>query len=158
MTDKPALKIVQNKRFSPTQLTVEWNGQLSKHCILSLRAGQATISEALQTPALWGMIQANQVTALRPGDTVTVISPDGLVRADSAMVTAGGSEVYFSKPLRLVEMQPVALFETVSHRVIPEGSRFAIQSKKDGTVDRTKLYQTVEAAKHELLARQPVAV
>lgn len=150
-------KIVANNRLSPAQVSIEWNGVLHKHCVVSLREGQ-TINDALQIPSLWAMIQADRAKALRRGDTVSVIAPDGNTIADRAMVTRADHEVFFSKPQRLVELEMPPLFETVAYRVVPEGARFAVQDKKTGAIDRSRLFESAESAKADLLARQPVAV
>ena len=92
------------------------------------------------------------------GNRVSLISADGLTIMDQAVVTkAFSGNVWLGKPLRMITLEEVAMFSDGQLQIVPAGVGFAIQHVRDGgTEDR--VYQSAEAAKSEILRRQPVAV
>ncbi len=127
-----------------------------KHLVVSLRADQE-ISGLLETPSAWSAVQASDTERrLNRGDRVTIISSDGLMIADQAVVTkALGGDVWISKPLRMIKLEPTPLYEHGAFRVIPNGVGFSIESVPDGRAE-AKVFASVEAAKVEIARRQPV--
>ena len=147
-------KLVSAK-LQASQAMVEAVGHRFKHLSIALR-GTQEIATVLAQPDAWTDVQADRVRCLNKGDRVSLISPDGLVLADQAMVTkAEAGHLWFSKPLRLVSLEDVALFSDAKHRVVSVGTGYSIQTLRDGRTD-DKIFGTVEAAKSEILRREPV--
>ena len=70
---------------------------------------------------------------------------------------AQAGQLWFSKPLRLVELEPVVLFENNLYQVVPTGVGYAIRTKRDGRVD-DRIFASPKAAESEVLRRQPTKV
>ncbi len=120
--------------------------------------GAQTIAGALETPECWSAIQGDKVRHLGRGDTVSIISADGLTIADRAVcIKALAGSCWFGKPLRMVTLEEVNLFEDRAFKVVPAGTGFAIMSVRDARVD-DKIFATADAAKSEILRRQPVTI
>ncbi len=142
------------RTIHPTQAKVDSVGQVFKHLVITLECTQ-TIAEVFETPECWKMVQGVRDKQLRRGDAVTIISPDGLTLADRAtVVRAQAGEVWFGKPLRLVSFDEVALYENDAHRVVPVGTGYSIETKRDGRVD-DRIFPNVEGARLEIISRQP---
>ena len=60
-------------------------------------------------------------------------------------------------PIRMITLEDVSLFEDRAFKVVPAGTGFAIMSVRDARVD-DKIFATADAAKAEILRRQPVQV
>ena len=92
------------------------------------------------------------------GDRVTLISADGLTIADQLPVVKSLSgSVWLGKPLRLIQLEEVALYSDGKLEVVPSGVGFAVQSVRDGRME-DRMFASAEAAKAEILRRQPVQV
>ena len=147
-------KLVSAK-LQASQAMVEAVGHRFKHLSIALR-GTQEIATVLAQPDAWTDVQADRVRCLNKGDQVSIISPDGLTICDKAMVVrAEGGHLWFSKPLRMVSLEAVGLFEDGKHRVVPVGVGYSVQSIRDGRID-DKIYATVEACKSEIVRHQPV--
>ena len=72
-------------------------------------------------------------------------------------VKALAGSVWFGKPLRLISFEAIGLFESAAYRVLPAGTGFAIQGVRDARVE-DRVYGSAEAAKAEILRREPVRV
>ncbi len=148
---------MSNQKLQASQSQVEAAGFRWKHLSVALR-GDQTIAEVLETPDAWSAIQGDRVRHLNKGDRVSVISADGLVLADQAIVVrALAGSVWFSKPLRMVTLEEVALFSDAKHRVVPVGVGYSIQTLRDGRTDE-KIFGTPKAAEAEIHRRAPVSV
>ena len=146
---------VLSKKLHPSQASID-AGQMFKHLHLTLRHDQ-TIAGVHEDPDLWQVIQGNLNTRVSRGDEVTIISADGLQLADRCrVVRAQSGAVWLSKPLRMVELQDVALFQTPHHEVVPVGTGFSVRTLRGGVID-PKVFQTEEQAKMAVLQRSPVA-
>ena len=144
-----------NVKLQVAQAQVESAGFRFKHLSVELRGSQS-IAEVLETPAAWTAVQADRMRHLNRGDEVTIIASDGLTKADRAtVIKAEAGSLWFSKPLRVIQLDPVALFEDKMFRVVPRGVGYAVQSIRDGRTEE-KVYMTVEAARTEITKRQPV--
>ena len=152
---KTISKTTVDIKIMATQAMVEAVGHRFKNLSVALH-GTQTIAAALETPSAWTSVQGDRVRHLNKGDTATIISPDGQTICDKAMVVrAEGGHLWFSKPLRMVSLEAVVFFEDGKHRVVPAGVGYSIQSIRDGrTAD--KIFGTAEAAKAEILRREPV--
>ncbi len=85
-------------RLQAMQSQVESVGYRWKFLSVALK-GEQTIAEVLETPDAWSDIQADRARHLNKGDQVSIISSDGLVVCDKAMVTkAEKGHLWFSKP------------------------------------------------------------
>ena len=147
-------KLVSAK-LQAAQAQVEQVGHRFKHLSVALH-GTQTIAAVLETPYAWSAIQADRVRHLNKGDTVSIISADGLTICDRPMVVkAEAGHLWFSKPIRLITLEAVVLFENSSHRVVPVGTGYSIQTLRDGRTD-DKIFGSVESCKAEILRRQPV--
>ncbi len=141
-------------KLNPTQCVVESAGHLFKHIVVTL-SGAQEIAVLRETPSAWRLVQANRNLVLKRGDTVSIISSDGLVFAESLGVKrALAGEVWLDKPLRIRTLEPDVLYETPQHSIIPAGVGFSIKHNRGQTEDR--IFATVEAAKTELNRRAPV--
>jgi len=117
-----------------------------------------TIAAAMETPEIWARVQADLGKRLRVGDEVTLISRDGCQFADRCIVVSAlGEKVWLGKPLRMVSLQPQAIFSDGHFSVTPAGTDFAICECRSGRVEDV-LYRTAEQAKAEIIRRQPVTV
>ena len=144
-------------KLQAAQAQVEQVGFRFKHLSIALH-GIQTIAEVLETPDAWSAIQGDKVRHLGRGDTVSIISADGLTIADRAVcIKALAGHCWFGKPLRMVTLEDVSLFEDRAFKVVPAGTGFAIMSVRDARVD-DKIFATADAAKAEILRRQPVQV
>ena len=146
-----------NVKLQVDQAQIESAGFRFKYLSVELH-GTQTIAEVLETPDCWSSIQGDKVRHLGRGDTVSIISADGLVIADRATCTkALAGHCWFGPPLRMVTLEDVSLFEDRAFKVVPAGTGFAIMSVRDARVD-DKIFATADAAKSEILRRQPVQV
>ncbi len=131
-----------------------------KHVFVQLR-GDQTVAEVLETPGFWVPLQRLwQGMALSRGDFVTIQSPDGLVKADRAYVKKiSEGHVWFGPPARMLNLDPedAGLYSNGVHQVVNNGSGYSVKTVRDSRVD-TRVYSTAEAAKAEVLRRQPVRV
>ncbi len=144
-------------KLQTAQSQVGAAGYRFKHLSVALH-GEQTIAEVLETPDAWSAIQGDRVRHLNKGDTVTVISADGLTICDRSMVSkALAGSVWFSKPLRMVTLEEVALFSDAKHRIVPVGVGYSIQTLRDGRTDE-KIFGTPKAAEAEIHRRAPVSV
>ena len=149
-------KLVSAK-LQASQAMVEAVGHRFKHLSIALR-GTQEIATVLAQPDAWTDVQADRVRCLNKGDRVSLISPDGLVLADQAMVTkAEAGHLWFSKPLRLVNFEEVGLYEGDVHRVVSVGVGYSIQTLRDGRTD-DRVFATAKAAESEIHRRAPVSV
>ncbi len=148
-------KMLNKLRVS--QASVDLCGQKFKHLVISL-TGEQSIVGVLQDPDIWTAIQSDRMLHLSKGDRVTVVSPDGLVLAESAMcVKAEAGRCWFGKPLRTVALEETPLFEDGKHRVVAVGTSYSVASIRDGRVE-DRLYSSAKAAESEILRRAPVQV
>ncbi len=148
---------MSNQKLQAAQSQVEAAGYRWKHLSVALH-GDQTIAEVLETPDAWSALQTDRVRCLSKGDKVSIISADGLVLADQAIVTkALAGSVWFSKPLRMVSLEEVALFSDDKHRIIAVGTGYSIQTLRDGRTDE-KIFGTPKAAEAEIHRRAPVSV
>ncbi len=146
---------MSNQKLQAAQSQVESAGYRWKHLSVALHGNQ-TIAEVLETPDAWSAIQGDRVRHLNKGDRVSVISADGLVLADQAIVTkALAGSVWFSRPLRMVTLEEVALFSDAKHRIVPVGTGYSIQTLRDGRTD-DRIFGTPKAAEAEIHRREPV--
>ncbi len=142
-------------KIQAAQAQIESVGHRFKHLSVALHGSQ-TISQVLETPEAWTAVQGDRMRHLSKGDQVTLISADGETVCEGAMVTkAEAGSVWFSKPLRLIQLEPVALFEDRMYRVVPRGVGYAVQNIRDGRTEE-KVFASVEAAKVDIVKRQPV--
>ncbi len=142
-----------NSKLSVTQARVEYAGQTWKHVVITLR-GTQSIAEVRESPELWTSLQADMAVKVGRGDEVSFISPDGLEIADRCRVTrAQDGQVWLSKPLRVVSLDPVGLFNDGESEVWPNGTGFSIKHR-DGMVE-DKVYVSQDACRSEILRRRP---
>ena len=127
-----------------------------KHVVISLAPGQE-VSALLENPSAWTAVQAgDRSLILNRGDEVSIVSSDGLTKADRATVLkALEGRVWLARPLRMIELQEVALWGNAAYRVVPNGSGFSIQGVRDNRID-DRIFASVEACKSEILRREPV--
>ena len=131
--------------------------QVFKHVVISLRADQ-TITGVREDVACWTAIQHDLGRRVRRGDEVTIVSADGLQVADRCRVLrAEGGKLWLGKPLRVVSLEPVGLYDNGQHRVVPNGTGFSIQNCRDNRAE-DRVYQSEEQAKSEILRRMPTRV
>jgi hypothetical protein len=137
------------KKITRDQTKIMWEGQRGKHVRIELR-GTQTINAVLETPGAWTPLGDIRELCLNPGDLVTIIAADGLTVADSAMVTANrGGELWFSKPLRLVQLEPTGLPRNEIAEVVPVGTMFGIRDARSGHVGE-QLFTSARAAEIEM--------
>ena len=144
-----------SQKISLAQIELELGGHRFRHFLLTLR-GEQTIAGIREQPEQFVIVQGNAGTRLARGDELSIIAADGLTVADRCMVTRvlSGS-VWLSKPLRIVQLEEVGLFDNGHERVVPVGTGFSVQSVRGGhTYD--KVYATEDAAKAQILKSQPV--
>ncbi len=131
--------------------------QVFKHVVISLRADQ-TITGVREDVACWSAIQHDLGRRVRRGDEVTIVSADGLQVADRCRVLrAEGGKLWLGKPLRVVSLEPVGLYDNGQHRVVPNGTGFSVQNCRDNRAE-DRVYQSEEQAKSEILRRMPTRV
>ncbi len=146
---------MSNVKIYSNQCRVQHVGSTFKHLVLSLK-GEQLIADVLQTPDAWKHIQSDQTHRLKKGDTVTIVAADGNSLADQAMVIkAEKGEVWFSKPLRLIRFEEVGLFGDGRLEVTPVGTGYSVRNIREGHTEG-KIFHSVDAAKVEILKRQPV--
>ena len=146
-----------NVKLQAAQSQIESAGFRWKHLSVAL-VGDQQIADVLESPSAWSALQGDRVRCLSKGDKVSIISADGLALADQAIVTkALAGSVWFSKPLRMVPLDEVALFSDDKHRIIAVGTGYSIQTLRDGRTD-DKIYGTPKAAEAEIHRRAPVSV
>jgi hypothetical protein len=144
-------------KIHPGQAHVEHAGHRFKHVVISLK-NQQSIAETREKPDRFAAIQADLSLRLRRGDSVTIISPCGNHVAESLpVIRAEGGSVQLGKPLRMVELAEIGLFDNGFMRVVPAGTGYSIETVRDGATD-PKVYETAKAAEQEILRRQPVQV
>ena len=86
---------------------------------------------------------------------MSIIAPDDLTIADRCrVVQAERGHVWLGKPLRLVELEPVGLYDNGHARVVPKGTGFCIQHGRDGRTEE-RIFQSEEVCKTAILRRQP---
>ena len=145
-----------SKKIHVSQAVVDTAGQARKHIVVTLR-GEQTIADVLATPEAWTGIQSDGTKALRKGDVVSVISPDGLALADSAMVVkAEGGRCWFSKPLRMVSFEVSTLYSDGTHAVESHGTGYVIKTLRDGSINYGQIFATAKAVEIEIERRKPV--
>ena len=143
-----------NSKLNPTQARTEHDGQVWRHVIITLRGAQS-IAEVRESPELWTSIQHEMGVRVSRGDEVSLISPDGLEIADRCrVIRAQDGQVWLGKPLRMVELDPVGLFNDGQNEVWPNGTGFSIKHSRDGSVEG-KVYQTQDACRVEIIRRRP---
>ena len=143
------------RKINPSQASLEYAGVQFKHVVVAL-SGDQTIAGVLETPDMWVNLQSGM--RLSKGDRVTVIAADGNALADMAMVVkAEAGQLWFSKPLRVVALDEVALFSDGVHRVVPVGTGYSVSNIRSGRVG-DRIFHSEEAAKAEILKRQPSKV
>ena len=148
--------MTNNQKIHVSQAVVDWAGQARKHIHVTLR-GDQRIDAVLAEPSAWLGIQQDGMKRLAKGDVVSVISPDGLAVADPAMVVrAEAGNCWFSKPLRMVKFEAVALYSDGRHEVVSVGTHWAIKNIRDGNIDYTMMYPSPKAAEVEIERRKPV--
>ena len=141
-------------KLRTNQAGVDLCGSKFKSLVVSL-TGEQSIVGVLQDPDVWQEIQSDRMLHLSRGDRVSVVSPDGLVLADSAVcVKAEGGRCWFSKPLRTIALQETALFSDDRFRVQPCGTGYVVEAVRDGRRE-DRIYATAKAAESEILRRQP---
>ncbi len=142
-----------NSKLNPTQVRTEHDGQVWRHVVIALRGTQA-IAEVRESPELFTSIQHDLSIKVSRGDEVSLISPDGLEIAERCRVTrASDGHVWLSKPLRMVSLEPVGLFNDGQSEVWPNGTGFSIRHR-DGMVE-DKVYVNQDACRVEILRRRP---
>lgn len=148
---------MSNQKLQAAQSQVEAAGYRWKHLSVALHGNQ-TIAEVLETPDAWSALQGDRVRCLSKGDKVSIISADGLVLADQAIVKrAEAGHVWLTAPLRMVSLEEVSLFSDAKHRVVAVGTVYSIQTLRDGRTDE-KIFGTPKAAEAEIHRRAPVSV
>jgi hypothetical protein len=153
VTELPALQ----SKLGTGQAVMEGSGQCFKHIVVRLKGAQ-DIAVVRESPEMWSAIQGDRMLKLGRGDRVSLIAPDGLVIADQMAVTkALSGSVWLSKPLRMIQLEEVALFSDGKLEVVPAGVGFALQHVRDGGTE-SRVYASAEAAKAEILRRQPQQV
>lgn len=141
------------QKIDPSRCTVDL-GRMFKHLHVRLTELQ-TIDAAASSPECWKAIQGDGTKRLARGDIVSLIAADGLTISDSHRVSkAIAGHVWLTKPLRIVKLEEDALFSDGTREVVPNGTGYSIRTVRDGRVE-DKIYQTTEAAKGEVLRRQP---
>jgi len=144
-------------KLSPAQCSMELAGNTFRHLLVVLK-GEQQIDILRETPGAWALVQSNRGLAVRRGDTVTIMSADGTVKADQlTVIRAMGTDVWLGKPLRIVALEPDILYETKSHSVVPVGVGYSIRHARNDVVE-DRVFASVAAAKTELNRRQPVSV
>ncbi len=144
-------------KLAPGQAAVESAGQFFKHVCVRLTGAQ-DIAVVREHPEMWTAIQTTRTLKLGRGDRVTLISPDGLTIADQMVVTkALSGSVWLGKPLRMIQLEEVALYSDGKLEVVPAGTGYALQHVRDGGTE-SRIYASAEAAKAEILRRQPQQV
>ncbi len=144
-------------KLNPGQAVLESAGVCFKHVCVRLRDAQ-DIAVVRESPACWSAIQGDRMLKVGRGDRVSLISPDGLTIMDQAVVTkALSGSVWLGKPLRMIQLEEVALFSDGKLEVVPAGVGFAIQHVRDGGTE-SRINASAEAAKAEILRRQPQQV
>jgi hypothetical protein len=63
-------------------------------------------------------------------------------------------KLWFSAPLRMVELTEVGLWRNDQYEVFPVGVNYGIRSVRDGRLD-DRVFASAAAAKAEILRRQP---
>ena len=140
--------------LKPQQCHIESAGHQYRHLIVTL-TGSQEIAVLRETPGAWKLVQASRTVVLKRGDTVSIISSNGCVFAESLGVKrAIGGDVFLDKPLRIRTLEPDILYETPQHSIIPVGTGFSIKHARGQTEER--VFVSVEAAKTELNRRAPV--
>ena len=127
-----------------------------RHIVVTLKEGQP-LSWLREHPEAWSSVQAGDRSLIvGRGDEVTIISSDGLEKADRLPVLkALEGSVWLGKPLRVIKLEQPPLWENNVYRIVPVGTGFSLQNKRD---ERTEddIFLSVDKAKHEALRRQPV--
>ena len=146
------------QKINPQAVEVESAGVRFKHLVVSLREGQ-TIAGIREAPGQWAAVQAgrDRTKHAHRGDHVTLISSDGLSIAERCVVTrASGGSVWLGKPLRLVTLEDEPMYSAGNLSVVPAGVGYSIK-RRDGVVE-DRLFMSADAAKGEILRRQPSRV
>lgn len=139
------------------QATLEDCGHTWKHILIKLTA-QQSIAELREEPSAFVAVQSNRQMMLRRGDRVSIVSADGNTIADQCVVVrAEAGQVELSKPLRLIQMEASVLFTNGSLEVVPAGVGYSLRSVRAGATEDW-IFASVDAAKAEILKRQPVRV
>lgn len=112
---------------------------------LTLRADQ-TAQDAFSMPEAFKQIQGDRDKKLSARDMLNIISSDGLKEWRECPVVRAGAGVWLDKPSRVIEYEAETLAETPTHRVIPVGTRFAVQDKQSKAISGTVHYNDVATA------------
>ncbi len=145
----------RSRKINPSQAALEYAGVKFKHVVVAL-CGDQTIAGVFETPDMWVNLQTGM--RLSKGDRVTVIAADGNAIADQAMVVkAEAGQLWFSKPLRVVALEEVALFGDGTHEVVAVGTGYSVSNNRNGRIG-DRIFHSEEAAKAEILKRQPSKV
>ncbi len=114
---------------------VDLHEMVFRHIFVTLteRDNLATFRE---DPSRWTAVQSAQHTRVKRGDSVTLVSHDGLTIHDSYIVTKaeGGCVWLNDKPLRVINLEEDALFSDGVNEVVPKGTGYAVRhvrSKRD---------------------------
>jgi hypothetical protein len=125
--------------------------------VVTLR-GTQTPAWLMENPDAWTVSQGSPDTALRRGDRVTIISEDGNTIYDSAVVRqAEGGKVWLSKPARIVDLEPGALWSDGHGEVVPVQTGYAFRNIATGVTD-SHIFPTVEGAKAAYSRTRPQQV
>ncbi len=147
----------QQSKLAPGSASVESAGHIFKHIAVRL-TGVQDIAVVREHPEMWTAIQHDRMLKLGRGDRVTLISADGLTIADQLVVVkALAGSVWLGKPLRMIQLEEVALCSDGKLEVVPAGTGYSLQHVRDGGTE-SRIYQSAEAAKAEILRRQPQQV
>ena len=145
----------RSRKIYPSQASLEYAGVKFKHVVVAL-SGDQTIAGVFETPDVWVNVQTGM--RLSKGDRVTIVAADGNAIADQAMVVkAEAGQLWFSKPLRVVALDEVALFSDGVHRVVAVGTGYSVSNIRNGRIG-DRIFHSEEAAKAEILKRQPSKV
>ena len=154
------MKFDQQMKIRPAQACVDSAGFRFKHLVVEL-AGSQEIAAVRETPECWTAIQSDAGLALRRGDKVTVVSADGLTIGDSFVVTrAEGGKVYLGKPLRMIELEPTALYSDGVREVVAVGTGYGVRNIRSARLDGNVTFPTARAAEsalHKMAGTQQVA-
>jgi len=144
-------------KITASQCIVDSHGQVFKHLVVNLKAEQS-IAEIRETPEAWIAIQQESTFAVKKGDSVTLISQDGLSMALECIVTkALAGDVWLGKPSRMVKLEADSLFSDEHHSVVARGTGYCLKRLRDGHVE-DGIFATAKAAEMEVVRRQPKKV
>ena len=145
----------KRRPIHPNQVQIFVDGQAGRWIYVTLNE-RDNIGTFREDADGWGMVQADQMKRVRPGDFVTLISHDGLQRHDGYSVARiEGSRVWFNdRPLRVLNFEPQSLYSDGHSEVIAHGAGFAIRNVRDGHVG-DRIFPNPRAAENEIHRRKP---